>query len=90
MENKDIKEVIDAVNDLLQYKNKKYGNSALEPLKIFSNAEPDNGLCVRLDDKLSRIANNTEIQKNDVIDATGYLILLCAQKGWKDFNEFKD
>lgn len=66
------------ITDLLLLKNAAYGDSALNPLRIFSEADPEHGLKVRIDDKLSRIKNqglrsNDEDTLNDLI---GYLILL--------------
>lgn len=67
---------------LLIDKNKKYGNSALEPKRIFSSASSVEQLLVRIDDKLSRISNQNITDDEDVIsDLIGYLILLkIAQK----------
>lgn len=81
------KNITDSIASLLQYKNEKYGNSALEPLEIFG------GKCkvgTRLDDKLARIKNSEELRKNDVADLLGYLVLICKEKGWENFDEFKD
>lgn len=81
------KKITDSISELLDYKNEKYGSSALEPLNIFQ------GKCKvgqRLDDKLARVKNNDVLSKNDVADLIGYLVLTCAEKGWNDFNEFKD
>lgn len=89
-EKSSISSVMNGLTDFLIAKNKKYGNSALEPLKVFSKIEPDNGICVRIDDKLSRLANATELRKNDIVDLTGYLVLLCAQKNWDNFEELID
>ena len=58
-----IQSVMSGLTDFLIAKNKKYGNSALEPLKVFSKIEPENGICIRMDDKLSRIANSNELRK---------------------------
>lgn len=85
-----IGKVMGALTGFLIAKNKNYGNSALEPLKVFSKVEPTNGICVRMDDKLSRIVNSSELRKNDIVDLTGYLVLLCTQKGWDDFKELID
>jgi len=71
-------------------KNRRYGNSALKPLKVFSKIEPDNSICIRIDDKLSRIQNSKELRKNDIADLTGYLILLCTQKGWTNYEDLID
>lgn len=76
--------------DLVEYKNANYGNSALEPLRVFSKATPEEGILVRLDDKLSRILNAGKLRKNDVSDLMGYLALLCVSRGWTNFEEFKD
>ena len=85
-----IGKVVEALSEFLMAKNKNYGNSALKPIKVFSKVEPTNSICVRMDDKISRIVNSTELRKNDIVDLTGYLVLLCAQKGWDDFKELID
>lgn len=81
------KEITDSIASLLQYKNEKYGNSALDPLKIFG------GKCkvgTRIDDKLARIKNSKELLKNDISDLIGYAVLICKENGWTNFDEFKD
>lgn len=88
--NPKIAEVFNSVHDLLQYKNNKYGNSATEPIGVFSKATADTGLLQRLDDKIARIKNSPDLRKNDVADVIGYLVLLCVTKGWDNFDEFKD
>jgi len=79
---------------LLVAKNKRYGNSALEPMRVFSRADPAEGILVRLDDKLSRIkyASNEGnlLRKNDIADMIGYLILYCVKQGWTDFDDLID
>lgn len=85
-----ISAVYDSLKSLVIYKNEKYGNSALEPLGIFSKNSSTNSILIRLDDKLQRIKNANELRKNDVCDIMGYLCLLCVDKGWTDFEEFKD
>jgi hypothetical protein len=70
--------VLDEIRDLLIAKNLKYGNSALEPLGVFSQLSAKEGLLVRIDDKLKRIKNGS-LEKDDedvVNDLIGYLILL--------------
>ena len=74
----------------LKEKNKRYGDSALCPVTIFSNTRPDAQMCNRLDDKLSRIKNSDELRKNDVADVFGYIALLMIQKGWLSFNDLLD
>ena len=70
--------VLDEIRDLLIAKNQKYGNSALEPLGVFSQLSAKEGLLVRIDDKLKRIKNGSlERDDEDVVnDLIGYLILL--------------
>lgn len=83
----DFRPITESMCSLLEYKNEKYGNSALEPLKMFS------GKCkvgTRIDDKLARIKNGKELKKNDVADLIGYLMLTCVENGWDNFDEFKD
>jgi hypothetical protein len=86
----DVQKVLFHLEELLLEKNKNYGNSALEPLRVFSKVENSEGILVRIDDKLSRIKNSKELRKNDVVDLLGYLVLLCIQKGWTNFNELKN
>jgi len=67
-----------SIRELLINKNIKYGNSALEPLGVFSQLSAKEGLLVRIDDKLKRIKNGSlEKDDEDVInDLIGYLVLL--------------
>lgn len=65
-------------------KNESYGNSAFEPVRIFSKADELEGLRVRIDDKLSRIAKGNESYNEDTItDLIGYLILLKIKESEK-------
>ena len=80
---KEIQEVLDQVGELLIAKNRKYGNSAIKPVRIFSSADPAEQLKVRIDDKLSRIAqgHGEDLDEDTVQDLIGYLVLLkVAQK----------
>lgn len=79
-----------SLKDSLIEKNRKYGNSALEPIRIFSKSTNIEQLLVRCDDKLKRIANSTKLRKNDVADLTNYLILLRIAKEWTDYSELLD
>jgi hypothetical protein len=74
----EVHDVLQEIEDLLVAKNEKYGNSALEPLGVFSKLSAKNGLLVRIDDKLKRIKNGSlEKDDEDVInDLIGYLVLL--------------
>ena len=67
----------DDIKNLLIEKNKKYGNSALEPARIFSKSDNIEQIKVRIDDKLSRISNGHSGGDEDTVDdLIGYLILL--------------
>ena len=78
----DIAATCDGLKELLLAKNRKYGDAALSPLRVFSKADPVEQIKVRLDDKLSRLTNQQSDEDEDVIlDLVGYLILLkIAQK----------
>jgi len=65
-----------AVAEMLVEKNIAYGNSALEPVRIFARGlDVKAQLLVRLDDKLSRIARGSAVGEDVVSDLLGYLIL---------------
>lgn len=66
----------DRVRDMLLAKNKAYGNSALDPVRIFSKASPREQILVRLDDKLSRLARGQPAGEDVLLDIIGYLHLL--------------
>jgi hypothetical protein len=81
-----IKHVCNELCKFLTEKNRKYGDSALNPIGIF-NKTGENSLDARMDDKLARIKNNNVLQKNDTVDLTGYLILKIIEQNWMDFND---
>jgi hypothetical protein len=95
-----VSNVLIEIKDLLIEKNLKYGNSALEPLGVFSQLSAKEGLLVRIDDKLKRIKNGTlDRDDEDVInDLIGYLVLLKietnsnpkATHNWRDIKEKQD
>ena len=75
----EIASICDDVKELLLYKNQKYGNSALEPARIFSKASAVEQLLVRIDDKLNRIQKGAGLIGEDedvIMDLIGYLVLL--------------
>lgn len=76
-----IKIVCDSIKDMLVEKNRKYGDSAISPLNIFFRGSPADALRVRMDDKISRIANQQPDEDEDPYDdLIGYLILYKVQK----------
>ncbi len=96
-----IKKVGESLIKFLIAKNKNYGNSALEPMEVFSKhivtssplsdkGRAFNQMLTRLDDKLSRVDNAPCLRKNDVADILGYLILICVNCGWDSFDELID
>lgn len=85
-----ITELCNNMAKFLIAKNTKYGNSALEPLQIFSHSSSGDQLNNRIDDKLSRIKNSEGPRKNDIVDLIGYLHLKLIDEGWTDFRELID
>jgi len=80
-----IKEECDSIKELLLNKNAKYGNSALEPARVFSRASATEQILVRIDDKVSRLHNNgwqADEMEDTVKDLIGYLILLRVADDW--------
>ena len=74
-----ISTVCDDIKELLIHKNRKYGNSALKPCRVFSKSSAVEQLLVRIDDKLNRIMKGAGLLANDedvVNDLIGYLVLL--------------
>lgn len=72
---------LDKIGDLLVSKNRSYGDSALNPIRVFSRADRLEQLSVRIDDKLSRIQRGTEFEDEDTErDLIGYLILRLIAK----------
>jgi len=72
-----IAQICDEIKSMLLEKNRKYGNSALEPIRVFSKADAKEQIRVRIDDKLSRLRSLQQDETEDVIsDLIGYLVLL--------------
>lgn len=78
---REILDVCNNISSMLIEKNKSYGNSALEPVRIFSSSDNVEQLKVRIDDKLSRFSRGREYPgDNDIDDLIGYLVLLKIAK----------
>ena len=73
-----IAQVCDDIKALLIEKNAKYGDSALNPVRVMSQASPVEQILVRIDDKLSRIKRGGIIEDDEdvVSDLIGYFVLL--------------
>ena len=78
-----VRRILDDMATLLVEKNTAYGNSALDPVRIFSKADTLEGLNQRIDDKLSRISRGRDYPGDDTVrDLIGYLtLLLIAREG---------
>ena len=78
------KKIFDACHEVAQMlieKNVSYGDSALNPIRLFSGADSQEQLKVRIDDKLNRIKNAQGFAgDNDIDDLIGYLVLLKIAK----------
>ena len=78
---KKISEICDEVKNILLEKNRKYGDSALNPKRVFSKASPIEQINVRIDDKISRIMSAQDDDTEDAeLDLIGYLILKRVAK----------
>ena len=72
--------VCEEIKQLLLQKNKAYGDSALNPVRIFSRGDPLEQINVRIDDKLSRLARGSAAGEDTELDLIGYLILRRVAK----------
>lgn len=74
---KQIAQVVLQLGVLLLNKNKAYGDSALNPISVFTDPRTPNTarLAIRIDDKLSRLARGTAAGEDPVFDLMGYLVL---------------
>lgn len=71
----------DELKELLLEKNRKYGDSAINPCRVFSKASATEQILVRMDDKINRIKNRQNDEDEDVIkDLAGYCVLYMIAK----------
>ena len=66
----------DAIKAMLLAKNAAYGDSAMAPVRVLSRATAAEGIRVRIDDKLSRLARGSDAGEDTIADLIGYLVLL--------------
>lgn len=72
----DLTEILDDIRQELSEKNRKYGDSALNPSRIFSKQDAIEQINVRIDDKLSRKVSDQSDEDEDIDkDLLGYLVL---------------
>lgn len=77
----DIRLFTTLLRDMLLKKNRKYGDAALSPMRVFSDLSPIEMIKVRMDDKLSRIQNGAADEDEDpIFDLAGYLILMLIAR----------
>ena len=77
-----ITETLYEIEAFLLAKNKQYGDSVLQPIRIFSKADKSEQLKVRIDDKLNRLVqgdSSIEADEDVIKDLIGYFILLLIQ-----------
>ena len=71
-----IRKKCDEIRDLLIEKNISYGNSVFDKGLLFE-VDPMYAIQARINDKLNRIkSKETYMSENDLMDVTGYFILL--------------
>jgi hypothetical protein len=76
-----IRQVCQKLAEFLVKKNIAYGDSAINPVRIFSKASPLEQINVRIDDKLNRLMQGGEYPgDNDEWDLAGYLVLKQVAK----------
>ena len=76
-----IVEICEEIKELLLEKNRKYGDSAINPIRIFSKSNNLEQILVRIDDKINRIKNVQADEDEEVInDLIGYFILYKVAK----------
>ncbi len=82
---KQIIETCDYIKKFLIDKNRKYGDSALNPIRVFARSDNIEQINVRIDDKLNRMKNRQNDDDEDIeLDLAGYLILkMIARKNIK-------
>lgn len=88
----DLDHVMDKVRLLLLEKNKAYGDSAMNPVRVFSKMNAMEQLKVRMDDKLSRLARGNELKDESfddtILDLTGYLFIYMIQREYEKSRNF--
>ena len=71
-----IKQKCDEIRDLLLEKNRSYGNSVFDKGVLFE-VEPMYAIQARINDKINRMKSKSNyLSENDLMDLTGYFILL--------------
>jgi hypothetical protein len=75
--NNAVDDICDRIARMLKDKNESYGDAALNPIRVFSEADSTEQIKVRIDDKLTRIYKGRDFGNEDTVeDLIGYLVLL--------------
>ena len=76
---REMEKLIDDLEEMLLRKNKAYGDSALNPIQVFSSIAPRMQLRIRMDDKLNRwLTVKDEDWEDTLMDLAGYAVLYAA------------
>ena len=90
----DVNTLMSNFGSYFKIKNKQYGSSSLELVKVFGNGTAHTILGSRIDMILSRIATSQQrggdIKKKDVVNLVGNLVLLMLYKGWIEFDDLTE
>ena len=71
-----VSDILEQIKSMLITKNRKYGNAALDPVRVFAKSDSLEKIRMRIDDKLNRVKNRQNDEDEDVInDLIGYLVL---------------
>ena len=92
---KDIERVCDQVKNMLLAKNRSYGDSALNPIRVMSKSNTIEQILVRIDDKLNRVNQGAGLLASDedvIMDLMGYFVLLkiALERDYKECYDSKD
>ena len=87
----EISAICDEIKNMLLDKNMKYGDSALNPVRVMSKSSPEEQILVRIDDKLSRLSKGdlTNDDEDVINDLIGYFILLKIARNRAETEELK-
>jgi hypothetical protein len=82
------KAILYEIGKMLEEKNRAYGNSAADPVQIFSKSDSIEQIRVRIDDKLSRIARGRALVGEDTVkNLIGYLAIYLAVQDSEETDE---
>ena len=77
----DLRRALAEIGAMLTAKNRSYGNSALNPVRLFARSDAVEQIKVRIDDKISRLVRGRQMATEDTEDdLLGYLVLLKIAK----------